>query len=140
MRKAILALAATTLTAAPALAAPPGWLGRYVYEQSLGRGPGGDTPFISHVLTLGPKHCALDTEGFQVFEHIICDVQWRGDAVTVTFVGFDNRNPDANLLVAKHYRPGEPLFTLTKTPNGLMTRWLDYARAPKGPKSGRYFR
>jgi hypothetical protein len=140
MRIAPYALVAAAI-ATPALAAPPGWLGRYVYEQSLGRGPGGDAPFITHTLTLGPKTCTLRTEGFQVFEVIRCDVVWRGDAVNILFLGYDDEARDANLRPIKHYRPGEPLLTLTRTARGLQTRWQGYARKPaKAALVGRYFR
>lgn len=132
------------------VAAPAGaarladWYGRYVWEESLGR-IGGATPaegvaaFVTHTLTLGRSGgstgCMLNAEGFQTDEHIRCTATPQGNALVVKFYGLAAQSRGAT------YRRGTPLFTLMRTPAGLVTRLqASGPTSDAGPRRGRLFR
>ncbi len=137
-------LAIALLFAAPAAAQPAGWSGRYVWEEDVGR-HGGTTPsdsivaFITYTLAVGPgtgpTGCMLNGQGFQTNKRIRCTVTPQGKSIVVKFHGYgaDNMFDDG-------YRRGQPLFTLTRTPRGLVTtlQGLD-ASSDTTPRSGKLF-
>lgn len=136
-------LAALTTTAASAQ--PAEWTGRYVWEENVGR-HGGTTPrdsitaFITYTLSIGPGNgstgCRLNGEGLQTNKQIQCTVTPRGAAIIVKFYryGPDNMFNDG-------YRPGQALFTLTRTPRGLSTALQGLSASSRTtPRTGKLFR
>lgn len=120
------------------------WHGRYVWEESLGR-IGGSTPsegvaaFINHTLVLGPSagatSCALNGDGYQTHRRIICTATPEGQSLVIKFYKFGAEN-----ALGRH-QVGERLFTLTRGPEGLMTRLEGLGRAVDNmPRSGMLFR
>jgi hypothetical protein len=140
-----LGLAAATLaTPNVASAAPLGtWYGTYVWEESLGR-IGGSTPaegaaaFVTRTLSLGPSAgdtgCTVNAEGYQTYEQMKCTATPEGESVIIKFYKFGANAPG-------RYRVGAPLFTMTRTGSGLMTR-LQGMRpsSDASPSSGMLFR
>ncbi|MDV3458055.1 DUF5991 domain-containing protein [Sphingomonas sp. HF-S4] len=116
--------AAAAVLPNPATAQVAGWNGRYVWEEDVGR-HGGTTPsdsvvaFITYTLSIGPGNgptgCLLTGQGFQTNRRIQCTVTPRGNAITVKFYKFGADN------VGGRYPSGQPLFTLTRTPRGIVT-------------------
>ncbi len=132
--------------ARPASAGTPSsaWHGRYVWEESLGR-IGGATPsegmaaFINHSLVLGPSAgatgCVLNGDGYQTHRRIICTATPEGQSLVIKFYKFA---PDNAL---GRYQVGQRLFTLTRGPEGVMTRLEGLGRAADHmPRSGMFFR
>jgi hypothetical protein len=117
------------LAAGPvALAADP-WDGTYVYEQALGPGAGSTQNFVKHTLTIkGPEGCRLLAQGFQTDETIRCKAMPDGDRLLVSFVSFGDGKIE-NKYGTKIYSVDQPLFAISKAPNGLVTTWQGYAKA-----------
>lgn len=133
-------LLATALIAivVPATAAAPGWTGRYSFENGLGRNAGGTYMSIEHNLVIGPRSCRLTASGYQTDTDIICRANGAGGTLTVNFVS-NGDGRIANQYGVIQYRPGQTLFTLTRSPRGLVTRWGAYKPdATRG--AGNYFR
>ncbi len=140
-----LSLAAAATLAVPASAQLAGWNGRYVWEEGVGRQGGSDprdsvAAFITYTLSIGPGNgptrCTLNGQGFQTNKRIRCTATPQQGGIVVKFYGYgaDNMFDDG-------YRPGQPLFTLTRTPRGIVTR-LQGLRASSDATSrtGRLFR
>lgn len=134
-----------TLALAPVAEAAPlaTWHGRYVWEESLGR-IGGDTPadglaaFVTTTLVLGPSagptQCRINAEGYQTYKQMQCTATPEMNALVIKFYKF---NADST----GRYTLGTPLFRMTRTPGGLVTRLQ--AMQPSSdatPRSGRLFR
>jgi hypothetical protein len=148
MLKAIKATAALGLALAgvpAATAAPlPEWSGRYVWEEPIGR-IGGSTPadslvaFVTYTLALGPGNgpagCTLNGQGYQTYRRLQCTATPQGNSVIVTFYRFGPDN------IGGSYPVGAPLFTMTRTPDGIVTQ-LQALRASSDmtPQTGRLFR
>lgn len=139
-----LAVAAAALPAA-ASAQVAGWNGRYVWEESVGR-HGGNTPrdsiaaFITYTLSIGrgngPTGCTLNAEGLQTNKRIQCTVTPRGNAAIVKFYKYGPDN-----MFGDGYRPGQPLFTLTRTRGGIATALQGLSASSRTtPRSGKLFR
>lgn len=121
-----LCLALAAMTAAPAVAAPlSNWHGRYVWEEHVGR-RGGSAPgegieaFVTYTLALGPGNgptgCRLIGQGLQTNRRIQCTATPQRDSVVIKFYRFGPDN------IGGGYRTGTPLFTLTRTQTGVVTR------------------
>lgn len=139
---AVIGLAAATT--APATAQVAGWNGRYVWEESLGR-IGGSNPresvatFITYTLSLGAGNgstgCMVRAEGYQTNLRLQCTATPQGKALIVKFYRF------AAPAGGYQYRMGAPLFTLTRTRTGIVTRLQALGPASDAsPRSGRLFR
>lgn len=111
-----------------ALAAGP-WDGTYVYEQELGKGPGGIGLFVTHTLTIDGPQCRLKAEGYQTDEDIRCKATAKGDQLEVAFVSFRDRGM-INRFGIKEYDANQPLFTLTRKGDRITTNWQGYSRNP----------
>lgn len=135
----------TALALAPAAEAAPlaTWHGRYVWQESLGR-IGGDTPaqgvaaFVTTTLVLGPSAgatgCMVSAEGYQTYERMQCTATPEMNALVIKFYKF---GPDAS----GRYTLGTPLFTMTRTPGGLVTRLQAMSPSSNAtPRAGRLFR
>ncbi|MGX5777314.1 DUF5991 domain-containing protein [Methylorubrum zatmanii] len=119
------------------------WQGRYRYEHAAGRTAGGTGIVVIYDLSLGPPGtrggCVLSMAGFQTDERLLCQAQREGDGLTVTF----HRYPDGrtvNTYGVAVYRPGQPLFRLSRSEAGLVTRWQGLR--PDGqavPETGSFF-
>lgn len=138
----IAALAATVPMQATAQVAS--WNGRYVWEEDVGR-HGGTTPsdsiaaFITYTLSIGPGKgptgCLLTGQGFQTNRRIQCTVTPRANSITVKFYKFGADN------IGGRYPSGQPLFTLTKTPRGILTSLNGLGASNRTtPRAGMLFR
>lgn len=117
-----LATAAAALPTVAAAAPLPTWYGSYVWEENVGR-HGGDAPgegivaFRTYTLRLGPSAgatgCLLTGEGFQLYERLQCTATPEMDSVVIKYYNFRNAGP---------YAMGAPLFRMTRTNHGLVTR------------------
>jgi len=121
-----LALSAAPLVAAPAIAAGP-WDGTYVYEQGLGRNPGGIALFVTHKLTVSGGDCRIDAQGVQTDEHIRCKATANGDKLNIAFVSFKDGGM-TNQFGKKDYTVDQPLFSLTRQGNAIATTWQGYKK------------
>jgi hypothetical protein len=114
---------ALALLAAAHAAGP--WDGTYIYEQGLGKNPGGIALFITHTLKINGSDCRIDAEGVQTNEHIRCKATANGDKLDVAFVSFKDGSM-ANQFGNKEYTVDQPLFTLTRQGNAIATAWQGY--------------
>lgn len=117
---------AAPLAATAALAAGP-WDGTYVWEQGLGKNPGGMALFVTHTLKIDGPDCRLDAEGAQTNEHIRCKATANGDKLDVTFVSFADGGMN-NQFGKKIYSPNQPLFTLKRQGGAIATTWQGYSK------------
>ena len=139
-----LAVAAATLPA-PASAQVAGWTGRYVWEENVGRHGGSDprdsiVAFITYTLSIGPGNgptrCALNGQGLQTNKRIRCTVTPRGNALIVKFYRYGPDN-----MFNDRYRPGQALFTLTRTRFGITTSLQGLTASSRStPRRGKLFR
>ncbi len=75
-----------------------------------------------------PEGCRLVAQGFQTDETIRCKAMPDGDRLLVSFVSFGDGKIE-NKYGAKIYSVDQPLFAISKAPNGLVTTWQGYAKA-----------
>ncbi len=140
-----LSLAAAATVATPATAQVAAWNGRYVWEEGVGRQGGSDprdsvAAFITYTLAIGPGNgptgCMLNGQGFQTNKRIRCTVTPQRGSIIVKFYGYGRDN-----MFDDGYRIGQPLFTLTRTPRGIVTQ-LQGLRASSDttPRTARLFR
>jgi len=142
---ATIGLTLGVIATSPACAQIAAWQGRYIWEENVGRNGGPDprdsvTAFITYTLHLGPSAgstgCRLDGQGLQTNKRIRCTVTPQGRSVVVKFHGYgpDNMFDDG-------YRRGQPLFTLTRGPRGIVTT-LQALKASSRitPRTGALFR
>jgi len=125
-RSVLLSLVLAPLALASALAAGP-WDGTYVYEQGLGKNPGGIALFVTHTLTINGSECRIDAEGYQTDERIRCKATTNGDKLDVSFVSFKNGGMN-NQFGKQIYTANQPLFALTKKGNAIATTWQGYSK------------
>ena len=116
------------LLAALALAAPSPtatWDGVYAYTYDGGRTAGGSPILVTWRLTLKDGACTFHGEGFQTLETFSCSAQAAPDALTVRFLRYP---PPAkgNRFGVETYKPGAPLFTLSRSNGRLLTRWTGF--------------
>jgi Family of unknown function (DUF5991) len=126
---------------AVALAAPPttDWNGTYLYSQSLGQNPpGGPAAFVEHRLTIAPSGCRIVAQGFQTDSNIVCKATPQGSKLTVNFVSFGDGRIEHQYGV-RQYNVDQPLFSMTRTADGLVTTCQGYTAAD-GTKPGPYFK
>ena len=127
MKRAVtLALGIALAPLAAAHAAGP-WDGTYIYEQGLGKNPGGIALFVTHTLTNNATDCPIAADGVQTDEHIRCKATANGDKLDVTFVSFKDGGMN-NQFGKKIYTVNQPLFTLTKQGNAIATTWQGYSK------------
>ncbi|MBO9543822.1 DUF5991 domain-containing protein [Caulobacter sp.] len=117
------ALAAALALAAPASTA--GWDGVYSYTYDGGRTAGGSPILVTWRLTLKDGTCQFHGEGFQTLETLICDTQASPEGLTVRFLRYP---PPAagNRFGVQTYKPGAPLFVLSRSDGRLLTRWTGF--------------
>ena len=111
----------------PSFAAAGPWDGTYVYEQGLGRNPGGIALFVTHTLKVNGSNCTIDAEGVQTDEHIRCKATPSGDRLEVSFVSFRNGGM-LNQFDKQDYKPGQPLFSLVRQGNAFKPTWQGYVK------------
>lgn len=150
MKAIFLGIASATLTLAavasqPASAQVATWQGRYIWEEDVGRYGGPDkrdsvVAFITYTLHIGPSAgatgCSLEGQGFQTNKRIRCTVTPQGRSAIVKFYGYGPDN-----MFDSGYRRGQPLFTLTRGPRGIVTTLQGLkASSRTTPRSGTLFR
>lgn len=112
-------------TTAPAKA----WDGVYAYTHDGGRTAGGSPIVVTWRLTLKDGACQLHGEGFQTLETLECSAAparpGGSEALEVRFLRYP---PPAvgNRFGVAVYKPGEPLFVLSRTRGRLLTRWTGF--------------
>jgi hypothetical protein len=108
---------------------PPDWAGDYTYAADLGRNAADTGMVVEYTLHLQGSTCTLQAEGYQTDESLLCTVQPVGSALEIRFRSFAD-GTTKNSYGNEPYHPGQPLFTLTHTPNGrIVTRWGAYQPA-----------
>ncbi|WP_421997052.1 DUF5991 domain-containing protein [Reyranella sp.] len=127
MKRSVMVCLAVALGATGTAFAAGPWDGTYVYEQGLGRNPGGIALFVTHTLTVDGATCRVDAEGVQTNEHIVCKATPSGDKLEVTFVSFKNGSM-LDQFGNKKYAPGQKLFSLARQGNGIATTWQGYSK------------
>ncbi|MDO9488061.1 MAG: DUF5991 domain-containing protein [Sphingomonadaceae bacterium] len=126
--------------AAPALAAPPPWVGTYVFEESLGPNLSNSVQqFVTHQLSLTAGDCRLKAQGVQTDEDIRCTAQPRGSGLELRFKSYGDGKL-TNKYGTKIYEVGAPLLTLSRPGGKLTTRFQDYRVSLKTRAAGSYFR
>ncbi|CAN5813597.1 hypothetical protein BH11PSE3_BH11PSE3_36350 [soil metagenome] len=125
-RSVMLALVLAVVPFAAPQAAGP-WDGTYVYEQGLGKNPGGMALFVTHTLKINGAECRIDAEGVQTNEHIRCKATPNGDKLAVAFVSFQDGGM-ANQFGKKQYTANQPLFALTRQGAAIATTWQGYSK------------
>ena len=138
LRVAAAALAAL-IVAAPAVAAPAAWTGKYVYEEALGPNLSKTINlFVTHELTLTGSDCRIKAQGYQTDEEIVCTAAPKGDALELRFKSYGD-GKTVNKYGTRIYAVGEPLLTLSK-PGGKLTTAFQSYRVNKKPAPGVFFK
>lgn len=122
---------------ARASAAAQSWYGEYGYEEMVPRA-GGVTGSIDYGLKLDDSGCTLHAEGVMTNETMLCTARMQGNSLVIRFRSFADGKIKNQYGVTVH-KPGETLFTLTRSPRGLITRWQGYTPSDGKRRTGRYF-
>ena len=109
-----------------AATAPAGdWDGVYTYTYDGGRKAGGSPILVTWRLTLKDAACEFHGEGFQTMETFSCTTVASPKALEVRFLRYPP--PSAgNRFGVEVYKPGAPLFTLSKDKGRLLTTWTGF--------------
>jgi hypothetical protein len=126
MKRAVILALGVLAPLVTALAAGP-WDGIYVYEQGLGKNPGGIALFVTHTLTINGSDCRIDAEGYQTNEHIRCKATANGDKLDVAFLSFKDGG-QLDSYGNQKYKVNQPLFALTRQGNAIATAWQGYRK------------
>lgn len=116
----------TSALALALLAGPaPGWDGVYSYTQDGGRTAGGSPIQVTWRLTLKGEACEFHGEGFQTLETFQCTAHATPQGLEVRFLRYP---PPAtgNRFGVEVYKPGAPLFTLSRMQGRVLTRWTGF--------------
>lgn len=116
----------TSALALALLAGPaPGWDGVYSYTQDGGRTAGGSPILVTWRLTLKGEACEFHGEGFQTLETFQCTAHATPQGLEVRFLRYP---PPAtgNRFGVEVYKPGAPLFTLSRMQGRVLTRWTGF--------------
>lgn len=105
--------------------APGAWDGTYSYTHDGGRTAGGSPILVTWRLTLKDGTCAFHGEGYQTLETFQCSTHETPSGLEVRFLRYP---PPAkgNRFGVEVYKPGAPLFTLSKRQGRLLTRWSGF--------------
>jgi hypothetical protein len=99
------------------------WIGEYEYQVSLGHTVGGDPILLDMKLTIGKEgQCEFVQQGYQTDDDVICKISVAPNGINILFEKFSNGEiayPSGVVI----YRPGEVLFSLSKSKNHLITKW-----------------
>lgn len=115
-------LVAAAIAAAPT---PSGWDGVYTYTHDGGRTAGGSPILVTWRLTLTPDGCELHGEGFQTLETLACSAHPTAAGLEVRFLRYPPPG-DGNRFGVQVYKPGQPLFVLSRSGRRLLTRWTGF--------------
>lgn len=115
------ALALALLSAGPA----KGWDGVYSYTQDGGRTAGGSPILVTWRLTLKNGACEFHGEGFQTLETMQCSTHATPQGLEVRFLRYPPP-AKANRFGVQVYKPGAPLFTLSRLEGRVLTRWTGF--------------
>lgn len=114
---------AGALLLAPAPATPPAdWNGVYAYTHDGGRTAGGSPILVTWRLTLKDGACAVHGEGFQTLETLSCSAHASPSGLEVRFLRYPPPST-GNRFGVEVYKPGAPLFTLSRSGGRLLNRW-----------------
>jgi hypothetical protein len=101
------------------------WDGVYTYTHDGGRTTGGSPILVTWRLTLKDGSCVFHGEGFQTLETIVCATHASPEGLDVRFLRYPPPG-SANRFGVEVYKPGAPLFTLSRPKGRLMTRWTGF--------------
>jgi hypothetical protein len=119
-------MAGAMALAAPAPSAPAGgWDGVYAYTQDGGRTAGGSPILVTWRLTLKNGACEFHGEGFQTLETFQCSAHATPSGLEVRFLRYPPP-AKANRFGVEVYKPGAPLFTLSRLEGRVLTRWTGF--------------
>lgn len=119
-------MAGAMALAAPAPSAPAGgWDGVYAYTQDGGRTAGGSPILVTWRLTLKNGACEFHGEGFQTLEAFQCSAHATPSGLEVRFLRYPPP-ARANRFGVEVYKPGAPLFTLSRLEGRVLTRWTGF--------------
>ncbi|HEX7026322.1 MAG TPA: DUF5991 domain-containing protein [Gammaproteobacteria bacterium] len=114
------------------------WRGDYRYEAAEGQTRGGTPIVVEYQLRIGEQACRLDIDGYQVDETIVCDAVAGRTQLEVRFKSYPGGSL-TNVYDVQVYKPGEPLFVLSKRKGRLVTRWKSMYPGEQPPPDGFYF-
>lgn len=115
------------------------WNGTYIYSDTLGNTAGGSVITTNYKLTIDSSLCTLNIEGFQLEERIICDAESNDNVLSVKFKSYADGSA-VNAFGVAIYKVNDTLFSLAKSKDLLITKWV--AEKPDNNKSseGLYFK
>jgi len=117
------------------------WVGSYLYEHELGVGSGGVVSFVEYELVLQKKgQCKLAVLGRQVAEEIHCMLKpLKNSAVAIQFKSYSGGRT-MNADGVSIYKVNQRLFSLSKTPDSLTTKWQGLQPDGIPSQSGEFFK
>lgn len=134
------AFLAAAIPATAIAAAPSPWQGRYVYEESAGRTAGGSPILVTWTLTIDAKGgCRIVAQGFQTNSDLRCTAHIDHDRLRVDWLSHADGGQQNQYGVVTH-KPGDHLFTLTRSGGAIETRWGTLTTNIENKRPGRYFR
>ncbi len=120
-RTAILKFAILALLCAVPAFAQERWTGRYEFEESGGKTPGGTAVTVNHEIEIFETDDGLvamiKSQGFQTSRDLVCRARVEGDKLLVFFGSYGEDN------VLATYKDGELLLTLERKKDELLTHW-----------------
>ena len=133
--KTVLALATAGLAVTAAGAQGIGqWYGTFQYEHEIGpTGANGDGPvaFRTYTLRLAPPTrgtgCTVTVTGYQIDQQLQCTATPQMGSLIVKYFNLRPRAP---------YYNGQPLLTLTRSENGIVTHWQAIGVPEGAPSRG----
>lgn len=114
------------------------WRDDYRYQATEGQTLGGTPIVIDYELRLGEDVCLLSIDGYQVSEKILCDTVTDEACLEVRFKSYADGSL-TNVYGVQIYRPGEPLFVLSKRDGKLVTHWESMHPGEQAPPDGFFF-
>lgn len=125
---------ASLVALALAVTGSAAWDGVYSYTHDGGHTAGGSPILVTWRLTLRDGACEVHGEGFQTLETFQCSAHASPRGLDIRFLRYP---PPAkgDRFGVETYKPGAPLFTLSRTDGRLLTRWTGFAPDEGVPRS-----
>ncbi len=114
------------------------WNGTYIYVKNSGNTAGGTIISTEYVLKIDASSCKLNIDGFQVEDRILCNAVSNDDVLSVKFKSYGNGSL-LNDFGVSVYKVHDVLFSLTKSSDVLITKWITESPDDISSKEGRYF-
>lgn len=115
------------------------WNGTYIYSGTSGNTTGGSIITTNYQLSIDSSLCALNIDGFQLEERIICDAVSKDNVLSVKFKSYADGSV-VNAFGVAIYKVNDVLFSIAKTKNSLITKWVAELPDDKIEREGIYFK